>query len=632
MFTLSDSSSTTQKNNTPKKRILWTQVLRNAIQIAALLLFPGLFVSVFGALRDLVTNLIAGTFTFSAMAPQLLTLLTVFGVTALWGRFFCGCFCAFGTIQELLAILSEKLLPKKGRVPQKWDRVLKFVKYGVLGSVVLFVWVLQLPIDSSLSPWGVFGMLISGNLTVMGEAVLTVGFLGLELILITSFFIERFFCRYFCPLGAIFAPLSKLRLYKIRRATTKCTGCKKCTRVCAMGIDVSQNDTVTSGECIDCMRCIPSCAPEALRANPHPAVAGTAAALVMGSVISVGRILPSEPISTNAALESIETVPEQTKTDVLISDSAASGYANGVFTGTGTGFRDKISAQVTVENGIITDITILSHRDDDEFFRKAQSGVIGAILSAQKPQVDAVSGATYSSYGIMEAVADALKLTEIKEEITLITESKPEPSETGKPIDTDENTSENKQGGPDNAQQNENSSGGGSRKRQPNGNQSENSSGRGRQEKSSSGQPGSGKPKSGSDSKEDEGLVVIEEAPREEPESDSEQKSTSTPFDAVANGVYTGTGTGYRGQTQVRVTVENGQVTDITVLSYADDGKYFTRAQSGVIEAILEAQSLDVKTVSGATFSSNGILEAVADALQIEFSNPNDSSSRGHGR
>ena len=85
------------------------------------------------------------------------------------------------------------------------------------------------------------------------------------------------------------------------------------------------------------------------------------------------------------------------------------------------------------------------------------------------------------------------------------------------------------------------------------------------------------------------------------------------------DGVYTGRGEGFRGEVQVQVTVENGLISDIIVLSDQDDAQYFSRAVSGTVAAILERQSTDVPTVSGATFSSNGILEAVADALGIGF-------------
>jgi len=97
------------------------------------------------------------------------------------------------------------------------------------------------------------------------------------------------------------------------------------------------------------------------------------------------------------------------------------------------------------------------------------------------------------------------------------------------------------------------------------------------------------------------------------------------------DGTYSGTGTGLRGTTEVSVTVENGVISSIEVVSYQDDSQYFNRAKSTVISEILDAQSVDVATVSGATFSSNGIIEAVADALGVDFTNPN-SSMQGGGR
>ena len=63
--------------------------------------------------------------------------------------------------------------------------------------------------------------------------------------------------------------------------------------------------------------------------------------------------------------------------------------------------------------------------------------------------------------------------------------------------------------------------------------------------------------------------------------------------------------------------------------SYSDDRQYFSRAQGSMIDRIIESQGINVSTVSGATYSSNSILEAVADALDIDFSNPNSSMSSG---
>ena len=95
-------------------------------------LFPGLFLTVFHALRDLTVSLIQGTFSFAAQAPGLVTLAILFAVTALWGRFFCGYLCSFGAMQELLAFVSKKLVPRKMWISATADRILKFLKYAVL--------------------------------------------------------------------------------------------------------------------------------------------------------------------------------------------------------------------------------------------------------------------------------------------------------------------------------------------------------------------------------------------------------------------------------------------------------------------------------------------------------------------
>lgn len=84
---------------------------------------------------------------------------------------------------------------------------------------------------------------------------------------------------------------------------------------------------------------------------------------------------------------------------------------------------------------------------------------------------------------------------------------------------------------------------------------------------------------------------------------------------AYTDGVYQGTATGFGGDITVEITIEDGEITDLTIISAEnEDGAYLTMAED-IIDAILEAQSTDVDTVTGATFSSTGIKNAAAEAL-----------------
>lgn len=81
------------------------------------------------------------------------------------------------------------------------------------------------------------------------------------------------------------------------------------------------------------------------------------------------------------------------------------------------------------------------------------------------------------------------------------------------------------------------------------------------------------------------------------------------------DGEYTGVGNGFRGETKVSVKVESGKKSNIQILESQDDDKYLDRA-SELINQIIESQSTTVDTVSGATYSSNAIIQAVDNALE----------------
>lgn len=109
-----------------------------------------------------------------------------------------------------------------------------------------------------------------------------------------------------------------------------------------------------------------------------------------------------------------------------------------------------------------------------------------------------------------------------------------------------------------------------------------------------------------------------------------EKKSTAKGSFDLADGVYKGTGTGYAGDITVSVQIKDKQIAAIDILSSSDDAAFFNRAKA-VIDRIIESQALDVDTVSGATFSSNGIISAVKNALTGEKDSGETGQSQSGG-
>ena len=98
-------------------------------------------------------------------------------------------------------------------------------------------------------------------------------------------------------------------------------------------------------------------------------------------------------------------------------------------------------------------------------------------------------------------------------------------------------------------------------------------------------------------------------------EADSSDEAEESEDLAYKNGTYTGDGQGFGGNIQVQVTLENDTITDIQVVSAPGEDSAYLSQGKGVISTILAAQSTDVDTISGATFSSTGIINAVNNAL-----------------
>lgn len=187
-------------------------------------------------------------------------------IGALMGRFVCGCLCPFGLIQDLLYKIPflRKINTFKG------DKLLRKLKY-----VILLVFVILLPmflvdvLGQGLPYFCKFicpaGTLEGGILLVLFNESMR-GALGwlyawksvlLAVTILLSVVIYRPFCKYICPLGAVYSVFNPIAVFRYRIDKEKCTGCGACARVCKMQVDPAKN--VNHAECIRCGACKDAC-------------------------------------------------------------------------------------------------------------------------------------------------------------------------------------------------------------------------------------------------------------------------------------------------------------------------------------------------------------------------------------
>jgi len=413
------------------KKMTPINITRRVIQIIAFVMLPGLFIETFAGIKAIVTSLISGSFSFGSLSFQIFTVVAVLGVTIIAGRFFCGFLCAFGSMGDFAAFLGKKLHLPQPKVPAKLESGLKYIKYILLAFIVVFIWILGVvTVPDTANPWTVFGMYAKIGSWSGTSYLLSIGGALLLSIFVASMFLPRFFCRYLCPLGAIFTLTSKARIHSVVKPTTNCGGCTLCTKKCPMALDLTDKETVRSGECICCMACVDNCPQKNahLRGTKNKYAATAVAMLCLCIMIggyyggnAYAQAYASSPTSsTTSSSSSSSDSSSSSSSSTYGSDSSVVGDANastdtskykdGTYTGSGTGYRGTTTVKVVVKSGKITSITVVSYEDDQQWFERAADTIISEIKDAQGVDVDTVSGATFSSNSIRAAVADALNI------------------------------------------------------------------------------------------------------------------------------------------------------------------------------------------------------------------------------
>ena len=314
-------------------------------------------------------------------------------------------------------------------------------------------------------------------------------------------------------------------------------------------------------------------------------------------------------------------------------------YPDGVYTGSAQGYGGTITVQVTVEGGQITAIEILSAPGETASFFSRAKGVIDRILAAQTWEVDAISGATYSSDGIKAAVENALTGE------TVTTKTPPSNNGGGNPSALTPVDYTPPEGGYLDGTYTGSAQGFGgyitvsvtiaegkitdiSIVSAPGETPSYLASARSVISAMLSAQSPNVDAVSGATYSSTGIINAVKSAlsqaakgtgPSESPSPSPSPTPVPVPDDApnygYLDGTYTGTGEGYGGEITVSVTVSGGQITAIEIVSAPDETPAYLGQALGVIERILARQVPGVDAVSGATFSSEGIMEAVENAL-----------------
>ena len=335
------------------------------------------------------------------------------------------------------------------------------------------------------------------------------------------------------------------------------------------------------------------------------------------------------------------------------------GYKDGTYQGSGTGFGGTITVQVTVSGGKITAVDILSASGETGSYFASAQGVVSKVLSSQSPNVDAVSGATYSSNGIIQAVQNALSQAGNSDSATPTPTPTPKPAKKPKKdtsVSYKDGVYEGQAEGFDGTVTVKVTIKNGKIKKISNTNtdtpeffnkawKTIKSNVISRQSTSeidtvsgatfsSNGILGalsqalSKADQSGTtDSKEEDITPTPTTVPDETvtpipTEIPHPTKTPDNPSDEqpvvklLKDGTYTGSAMGYSGKVNITLTIKDGKITEVTNTN-SDTRSFFNKAWRSIQPKILEKQSTEgIDTVSGATFSSMGILDASKIALE----------------
>lgn len=209
-----------------------------------------------GALEALPHYLSSGELISKTALSNFWILGLVVLITIVFGAVFCGWMCPLGGLADWLYALRTRIYKTEFEITAKLERYLHYGRYAVLISVITMAGVMGKLWFENYDP---FKLIFHMNVETVTAWII----IGLFIIL--SMMIQRFWCRFLCPLGGLLGIVSRISFLRISRDPQACIQCNKCAKVCPVKIPVDQIEDVNDSRCISCLQCVDKCpVPDAL--------------------------------------------------------------------------------------------------------------------------------------------------------------------------------------------------------------------------------------------------------------------------------------------------------------------------------------------------------------------------------